>query len=69
MTTRTVDPSALNPLLQSIQEKGKLLTNGSTSQKEREALLASARELVAELETPHEVVGRMNWLDVRMIPN
>jgi hypothetical protein len=64
MTTRSIDPKTIAPILQTIQDQGKLLIHGLACEKDRTTVLAAARELVAALETPHEIVGRMNWLDV-----
>ena len=54
----------ISPILEDINAKGKSVTNDTSNDNARKALLKSARSLVTALETPFEVVARMNWNDV-----
>ena len=52
-------------LLADVDTKGKNVTSNTSDEDARKALLESAKSLVAVLETPFEVIARMNWLEVR----
>lgn len=51
----------ITSLLQDIQTKGKTVTSHARNEDARRALLEVARNLVAELEDPVDVIVRMNW--------
>ncbi|KAF2112724.1 putative hydroxyindole O-methyltransferase [Lophiotrema nucula] len=53
----------ITTLLKDVDAKGKSVTNSTSDDNPRKALLESARSLVTALETPFEVVARMNWFD------
>jgi hypothetical protein len=62
MTIPTLDISAL---LADVSCKGSVFNGNKPDGNAQKALLESARSLVAALESPFEVIHRMNWLEVR----
>ncbi|KAF2714859.1 S-adenosyl-L-methionine-dependent methyltransferase [Pleomassaria siparia CBS 279.74] len=56
-------PSSVSSVLKEIGAKGASFTDDVDNEDARKALLESARSLVASLESPLEVIARMNWLE------
>lgn len=61
----SVSVNEISELLQDVQNKGAGLTNNGENEAARQALLRSAQNLVNALQSPFEVVAKMNWLEVR----
>lgn len=62
-----MDGSFVEKLLWETSTHGEEYTSNGRAEHSRRELLASARKLVAALESPAEVLGRMNWLEVSAI--
>lgn len=56
--------SEIASLLKNVNAKGDSLLKEGDNEASRKALLEAARNLVAELEPPFEVLAKMNWLEV-----
>jgi len=54
----------MQELLRDIRQKAQAFTRNGGEEGSRRAVLASARALIAALETPAEVLRRMNWFEV-----
>jgi hypothetical protein len=54
----------LSTILREIEAKGAKVLDDSNDEAARKALIESARSLVTLLESPFEVVAKMNWVEV-----